>query len=63
MRVHQIRKLADLDKPGQPQPEWAQIMAKRRRKTLVVCDPCYASIHPTKAATSITEQSLESPVS
>ena len=63
VRVHQIRKLADLDKPGQPQPEWAQIMAKRRRKTLVVCDPCYASIHPTKAATSITEQSLESPVS
>ena len=49
-RVHQIRKLADLDKPGQPQPEWAQIMAKRRRKTLVVCEPCYASIHPRKAA-------------
>ncbi len=45
------------------QPEWAQIMAKRRRKTLVVCEPCYASIHPTTAAASITEQSLESPVS
>ena len=28
--MHQIRKLADLDKPGQPRPEWAQIMAKRR---------------------------------
>ena len=63
VRVHQIRKLADLDKPGQPQPEWAQIMAKRRRKTLVVCEPCYASIHPRKATASITEQSLESPVS
>jgi len=63
VRVHQIRKLADLDKPGQPQPEWAQIMAKRRRKTLVVCEACYASIHPRKATASITEQSLESPVS
>jgi len=39
VRVHQIRKLADLDRPGQPQPEWVQIMARRRRKTLVVCEP------------------------
>jgi hypothetical protein len=46
-----------------PQPEWAQIMAKRRRKTLVVCELCFASIHPRTAAASITEQSLESPVS
>ena len=47
VRVHQIRKLSDLDKPGQPdQPEWVQIMAKRRRKTLVVCAACHASIHP-----------------
>ena len=37
-----------------PRPEWAQIMAKRRRKTLVVCEPCYASIHPRRASASIT---------
>jgi hypothetical protein len=48
VRVHQIRKLADLSKPGQPQPEWMQIMARRRRKTLVVCATCHASIHPGK---------------
>ncbi len=63
VRVHQIRKLADLDKPGQPRPEWAQIMAMRRRKTLVVCEPCYATINPTRDTASITEKSLESPVS
>jgi hypothetical protein len=63
VRVHQIRKLADLDKPGQPQPEWAQIMARRRRKTLVVCDPCHADIRPRRPTASTTEQSLESPVS
>ncbi|MGA2013948.1 MAG: reverse transcriptase domain-containing protein [Solirubrobacteraceae bacterium] len=63
VQVHQTRKLADLDKPGPPQPEWAQIMAKRRRKTLVVCSRCHASIHPRTATPSITEQSLESPVS
>jgi group II intron reverse transcriptase/maturase len=64
VRVHQIRKLADLDKPGQPDPpEWVQIMTKRRRKTLVVCEPCYASIHHGKPTASTTEQSLESPVS
>jgi group II intron reverse transcriptase/maturase len=55
VRVHQIRKLADLDKPGQPQPEWAQILARRRRKTLVVCDSCHASIHPRRPSASITE--------
>jgi group II intron reverse transcriptase/maturase len=46
VQVHQIRKLADLDRPGQPeQPEWMTIMAKRRRKTLVVCATCHANIH------------------
>jgi hypothetical protein len=45
VQVHQIRKLADLDKPGEPQPEWMRIMAKRRRKTLVVCVSCHANIH------------------
>ncbi|MGO9104285.1 MAG: group II intron reverse transcriptase/maturase [Mycobacterium sp.] len=45
VQVHQIRKLADLNKPGRPQPEWMQTMAKRRRKTLVVCATCHASIH------------------
>jgi group II intron reverse transcriptase/maturase len=56
VRVHQIRKLADLDKPGQPEPpEWVQIMARRRRKTLVVCEPCYASIPHGRPTASITE--------
>ena len=63
VRVHQIRTLADLEKPGQPQLDWMQIMAKRRRKTLVVCERCHASIHQGKPTASITAQSLESPVS
>jgi hypothetical protein len=44
--VHQVRKLADLKKLGQPQPpEWVRQMATRRRKTLIVCDACHADIH------------------
>ena len=54
VRVHQVRKLADLKKPGQPQPEWMQIMAQRRRKTLIVCASCHASIHEGRPAASIT---------
>jgi AI2M/AI1M-like, HNH endonuclease len=50
VRVHHVRKLADLDKLGQPSPPWAQLMAKRRRKALVVCGTCHASIHGTPAA-------------
>jgi group II intron reverse transcriptase/maturase len=45
--VHQVRTLADLGKPGRShRPEWAKLMANRRRKTLVVCPPCHDTIHP-----------------
>ena len=27
------------------QPGWAALMAKKRRKTLVVCAPCHEGIH------------------
>jgi hypothetical protein len=43
--VHHVRALADLDRPGQPQPDWAQVMRKRRRKSLVVCGGCHDRIH------------------
>jgi group II intron reverse transcriptase/maturase len=51
MEVHQVRKLADLTKPGRPQPAWAHLMAKIRRKTLVVCADCHTAIH-TKQPTA-----------
>ena len=53
VRVHQIRKLTDLN-TGQPnQPDWITVMARRRRKTLVVCATCHAAIHhgPTASNT------------
>jgi hypothetical protein len=45
MQVHQISKLAHLNTPGRPQPTWAETMAKRKRKTLVVCADCHDTIH------------------
>jgi group II intron reverse transcriptase/maturase len=45
VEAHQVRKLADLTRPGQPQPAWAQLMARKRRKTLIVCAPCHTAIH------------------
>ena len=45
VEVHQVRRLADLAGNRQPQPEWAQLMARRRRKTLVVCPDCHQRIH------------------
>jgi group II intron reverse transcriptase/maturase len=56
VRVHQVRKLADLKKPGQPQPAWARIMAKRRRKTLVVCQRCHDAIHARQPTAIPTKQ-------
>jgi hypothetical protein len=44
--VHHIRKLADLNKPGQREkPLWVRRMAARRRKTLVTCRKCHEEIH------------------
>jgi group II intron reverse transcriptase/maturase len=52
VEVHQVRRLADLTRPGQPQPAWAALMARRRRKTLVVCRTCHDVIHARQPATS-----------
>jgi group II intron reverse transcriptase/maturase len=50
LQVHHIRKLADLDKPGRPEkPTWIRLMAKRKRKTLVVCERCHQDIHAGRA--------------
>jgi len=45
IQVHQIRRLADLDRLGQTQPDWAVLMARKRRKTLMVCPPCHEGVH------------------
>jgi group II intron reverse transcriptase/maturase len=52
VEAHQVRKLADLTRPGQPQPAWARLMARKRRKTLIVCAPCHATIHAGSPATT-----------
>ena len=43
--IHHVRKLADLQRPGHPQPAWNQLMTKKRRKTLIVCADCHTAIH------------------
>ena len=46
VQVHQIRRLADLDGTGQAErPTWMDFMARKRRKTLVVCGSCHDAIH------------------
>jgi hypothetical protein len=45
VQVHQIRKLAQLGQPGTTQPPWAALMARKRRKTLIVCQSCHDTIH------------------
>jgi hypothetical protein len=46
IEVHHIRKLADLTrKGGGNPPKWVRIMARRRRKTLIVCQKCHNTIH------------------
>jgi hypothetical protein len=48
--VHQVAGLASLGKPGPQQPAWAALMARMRRKTLVVCAACHEHIHTTPVA-------------
>jgi group II intron reverse transcriptase/maturase len=55
VEVHQIRKLADLTRPGRPQPPWAHLMARKRRKTLIVCASCHDTIHAGQLTTTPTQ--------
>ncbi len=48
--VHQVTGLKTLGKPGPGQPAWAALMAKMRRKTLIVCSPCHDWIHANPVA-------------
>jgi group II intron reverse transcriptase/maturase len=52
--VHHVRRLTDLSTPGQPQPDWKQLMSTRRRKSLVVCGDCFQRIH-TAPMPSLTQ--------
>ena len=46
VEVHHIRALRDLNVKGQgTKPKWVQLMAVRKRKTLVVCRTCHMDIH------------------
>lgn len=45
VRVHQVRALASLDGTGTDRPVWMTAMARKRRKTLVVCRRCHDAIH------------------
>jgi Type II intron maturase len=46
INVHHVRALKDLKVPGRRMPPvWKQIMASRRRKTLIVCHDCHVAIH------------------
>jgi group II intron reverse transcriptase/maturase len=48
--VHQVAALKQLGKPGPGQPAWAALMARMRRKTLIVCADCHAWIHANPVA-------------
>lgn len=56
IEVHHIRALKDLHKPGRKEkPRWVEVMAARRRKTLVVCHACHVNIthgRPTRQRAS-----------
>ena len=54
VQAHQVRKLADLGTPGPAQPERASLMARMRRKTLIVCAACHQLIHDGKPAATCT---------
>jgi group II intron reverse transcriptase/maturase len=50
--VHQVRKLTSLGAAGPNQPAWAALMARKRRKTLVVCPHCHDAIHANPVTTA-----------
>ena len=56
VQVHHIRAMKDLRKKGRTErPAWVEMMAQRRRKTLVVCAPCHADIHAGRPLKQIAQ--------
>jgi len=54
VEVHHIRALRDLRVRGRKEkPLWIQVMASRKRKTMVVCKKCHDAIHAGKPTGSI----------
>src|SRR6266571_5303339 len=54
VQVHHVRALKDLQVKGRTEkPFWVQVMAARKRKTLVVCKKCHDAIHAGKLAKSV----------
>jgi group II intron reverse transcriptase/maturase len=47
--AHQVKSLKELGNLGSDQPAWAALMARMRRKTLIVCNECHDHIHATPA--------------
>jgi group II intron reverse transcriptase/maturase len=57
VEVHHIRKLSDLRKPGRKaKPDWAVLMAIRKRKTLVLCKKCHVDLHQGRLNVPKTEE-------
>jgi hypothetical protein len=57
IEVHHVRALKDLQQKGRSEkPFWVQIMAARRRKTLVVCRGCHEAIHAARAPDRVTRK-------
>jgi hypothetical protein len=48
--VHHVAALKHLGRPGTGQPAWAALMARMRRKTLIVCASCHDWIHANPVA-------------
>jgi hypothetical protein len=48
--AHQVTGLKQLGEPGPGQPAWAALMARIRRKTLIVCSSRHDWIHVNPVA-------------
>ena len=55
VEAHHVGKLAHPGKPGKPRPPRAELMARKRRKTLVVCAACHDTIHNRQPTATPTE--------
>jgi len=54
IEVHHIRALKDLKRKGRAErPKWVEIMAARRRKTLVLCQACHKEVHAGRSDQSL----------
>ena len=62
IQVHHIKHMKTLQQKGRaPRPLWMEVMASRRRKTLILCQRCHVDVHQGHPKAALPKENTGEP--